>query len=278
MKRLRALPAICLSFMVLACSSHSNGWDPPAHETKLKAQIETEISSLKDHAWAGSYYEGDGTGVNINLTIAPQNGFTITWQGCLGLYGHNYGSVVEKDGQIMLVTKLPNEEGKFGNFDTAYFPVRWGQRHYLVGVNRMAEFCNQVNSRYEPRDGAWGMTLLRSGDEDKKVGGSPELPEKYKRWILSKPIDARILNIGPATNRGSLSDEFHFIDHEIIVDAGAIDGVFEGMEFTVVEPNSVYSDLTITNIELETSKGVYSYMSSDPGDSPKETWKLSTRR
>lgn len=276
MRFLHSFAVFCLSFMVLACS-HSNGWDPPAHETKLKAQIETEINSLKDHAWAGSYYEGDGTGTNIYLTIAPQNGFTIAWQGCLGLYGHNYGSVTEKDGQINLIAKLPNEDRKFGHFDLEYFPVRWGQRQYLVGVNRMAEFCNQVNGGYEPREGAWGLTLLRTGDETKKVDGEPELPEKYKQWILSKPIDAQILSIGPAAKRGSLSDEFHFIDHEFVVDAGSNGGVFQGMEFEVIEPDGVYSDLTITAVEIETSKGVYSYMSDDSGDAPKKTWKLSTR-
>src|SRR5579872_1531294 len=65
-----------------------------------KTRILAEIETLKSHEWAGSYYYGDGLGVNVSLVLAPQNGFVFDWTGCLGLYDLNYGNIVEKDGRI----------------------------------------------------------------------------------------------------------------------------------------------------------------------------------
>ena len=61
---------------------------------KAKSQkIEKEIARLKDHPWAGQYFFGDGLGANVSLTLAPENGFTIIWRGCMGLYDQNHGTV-----------------------------------------------------------------------------------------------------------------------------------------------------------------------------------------
>lgn len=59
-----------------------------------KKQIQQELESLKGDSWAGSYYYGDGLGVNVELTLAPKSGFAFTWHGCLGLYDMNYGNVL----------------------------------------------------------------------------------------------------------------------------------------------------------------------------------------
>jgi hypothetical protein len=42
--------------------------------------------------FAGTYYNGDGLGVNINLKLAPDGSYTADWHGCLGLYGEASGN------------------------------------------------------------------------------------------------------------------------------------------------------------------------------------------
>jgi hypothetical protein len=42
--------------------------------------------------FAGNYYNGDGLGVNISLTLAPDGSYAATWHGCLGLYGEGSGN------------------------------------------------------------------------------------------------------------------------------------------------------------------------------------------
>jgi len=66
-------------------------------------QIKAELAQLKTHEWAGEYYEGDGEGENISLLTAPKAGFVFRWQGCLGLYGLNYGSVEATSGRLKLL-------------------------------------------------------------------------------------------------------------------------------------------------------------------------------
>src|SRR5689334_13040566 len=54
-----------------------------------RQRIEAEIKSLPDQKdlaathwarqWAGTYYVGDGTGMNVSITVAPKAGITYTW-------------------------------------------------------------------------------------------------------------------------------------------------------------------------------------------------------
>ena len=40
----------------------------------------------------GSYYKGDGLGVNISIQLNPDGTYTSDWNGCLGSYGNSEGS------------------------------------------------------------------------------------------------------------------------------------------------------------------------------------------
>jgi hypothetical protein len=42
--------------------------------------------------FAGTYYQGDGLGCKIHLTLAADGSFTGTWDGCLGRYGDSNGN------------------------------------------------------------------------------------------------------------------------------------------------------------------------------------------
>ncbi len=82
---------------------------------KLQEKIQEEIKTLGEHPWAGEYYEGDGLGVNVSLSITPKAGYLYEWHGCMGLYDRNYGAVKEKDGKLLLSFTLKHQsEGRSG--------------------------------------------------------------------------------------------------------------------------------------------------------------------
>src|SRR4051812_10255954 len=56
----------------------------PASVVDRSAIVEAEIKALGDHPWAGSYYLGDGLGMNVKLSLAPSAGVVATWMGCMG--------------------------------------------------------------------------------------------------------------------------------------------------------------------------------------------------
>lgn len=130
-----------------------------------------EVKALKNHAWAGSYYEGDGLGENVRVSIAPTNGFVFSWRGCVGMYDRNYGGIAETNGVLNLTFTLPNERRGFQGLSKEFILVHWGPRTYLIATNEMVDFCKDVKSGRDPRSDMHGRHLLRNGDEKKRVNG-----------------------------------------------------------------------------------------------------------
>jgi len=179
MKRLTFLFAMVLSML---------GWG--SIETLA---VEGTPVSFKDVV--GSYYFGDGTGVNCTLTLTKQGAFAFIWRGCLGTYDENIGSASVKNGVLHITPKKPNLRKGFRGTPTEFFPVRWGIRMYLIPTNDIIEFCSAVNQGSEPRHGNWGDYYLRQNDWDKPVSGLPAVPEPWEKYFLGKPVTAKITEL-----------------------------------------------------------------------------------
>jgi hypothetical protein len=102
----------------------TSGSSRAASQAKIRA-IRRELRHTKTD-WAGEHYYGDGLGVNVSLSLAPENGFVFTWNGCLGLYDLNYGSVAFTNGTLKLQFKYPNNREGFEGIAPELLPVRWG--------------------------------------------------------------------------------------------------------------------------------------------------------
>jgi hypothetical protein len=165
-----------------------------------KSEIQREIAGLRDHAWSGSYYHGDGLGSNAHLTLAPQNGFVFITTGCLGVYDRNYGSVkIQHDGLIRFVPAINSASMTY----MAIIPVQWGKRHYLISEEEMPRFCGSVNCQLEPRKELHGSYYLREGDESESVTGLPRIPERFSKYLLAKPLTAVISKVVMLTDQAS---------------------------------------------------------------------------
>lgn len=209
-----------------------DAWKPEAETVRFEKAAESEAKALgRKHPWAGSYYYGDGLGVNVSLTLAPSAGFSFLWTGCLGIYGQNYGAVREDGGRLHLEARLPNRDG-FGGIADELVPVLWGKRHYLVRGTDVTSFCNAVNSGDEPRRDMHGLVLLRDGDEKKSVRGLPVVPFAPEGCFLAKPIEAHVVDVGE-TQRTPDPDSDQLVDVKtrVTLDVGRWDGVWVGMEF-----------------------------------------------
>ena len=144
----------------------------PVAEERL-ARIDEEIGRLRNHPWAGRYYMGDGYGMNVNLWLAPQNGFVFEWHGCLKLYDRNVGAVRSERNQIELMCER-SIGAKLREVGIELRVVKWGGRVYLIPTAKMEEFLAAVY-RKEPRESVYGFYLLRWGDEKKPVSGRPQV-------------------------------------------------------------------------------------------------------
>jgi len=243
--------------------------------TKLKSQISSEIEALRNHDWAGSYYKGDGLGENVSLLLSPTNGYLFEWHGCMGLYDRNYGNIKLQKNRLQLSFTFPNTRQGFQGIAEEFVPVSWGNRTYLIPSDDIVGFCNDVNSGGEPRRRVHGSYLLRDGDESKLVTGHPEIPLKFKPYLLDQPIEAVISEIESVTTRPNICD-WNFKDTEVIIDSGTSDGVLPGMELYVVAPNEIVESVIIRSVEDSKSIGLMTQIDDD-ATVIKTGWKLSTR-
>ena len=230
--------------------------DTPENRAIVKAKFEeirAEISTLEDHPWAGLYYQGDGLGTNLNLAVAPKAGFAFIGRGCVGLYGQNYGEITEEDGHLMFSFALKNEEYVTGGIPEKFLPVPWGERMYLIPQGEIIKFCNEINSRREPRKGQHGSFFLKKEDRMKEAQGLPEIPDKFRPYLLEEPVDAIITDVVKieTNSRETLKRA------TVKIDKGKKDGLLPGMELYVTQSNSVLEKITLTAVDETQSQGFY---------------------
>jgi len=240
-----------------------------------RIRIENEIARLKDHPWAGQYCCGDGLGANIYLTLAPKNGFTVNWYGCLGLYDQNHGTVDWDESTVRLSFVLAVEDDGIGRYASEYKPIRWGERLYLIPADEMVQFCYAINSGDEPRAGCWSYNdfFLRVGDWDKEVEGKPEIPVEFAAYLLDEPVEVAIVSIGDirqTDRRGNTAD--------VVLNKGKKDGLQLGMRLHVIEPD-IFGRMELTKVEETQSEGELYYSTSGQSEKriPTTDWRLSTR-
>jgi hypothetical protein len=216
--------------------------------------IRRELRSLNStHPWAGSYYFGDGLGVNARLELASKAGFVFEWHGCLGLYDRNFGKVVEINGGLHLHFELKNEEEGFRGIASHLIPIQWGDRTYLISENKVLDFCNDINAGFEPRRGAHGSYFLREGDFEKLVSGKPKLPKHAESYLLEKPILAQTVRVGKTSAKPGFKDVFVT---EVVLDKGAKDLVFQGMRLYLSDPKR-FGYVTVTKVDVETCQAEF---------------------
>jgi hypothetical protein len=240
-----------------------------------RERILAEVKKLGAHDWAGEYYEGNGHGSNMNLTVAPEAGYVIECYATLGTYDRNYGPVTMRDGRLRLSFTFENRRDGFHGIAPEFVLVPWGSRRYLVPADDIVGFCNRVNQGREPRSEVCGSYLLRDGDEKKEVAGGPELPREFRDYLLARPVEATIVSIGKTTIRPSVTS-WDFKDTQVTLSAGDKQCLKVGMELIVTEPRAIPQWVTLTKVESERSEGVLTrYLPDEPA--PKTGWKLSTR-
>ena len=245
-------------------------------EKDRRSKIEAEIQTLGDHPWAGSYYQGDGTGVNQRILLSPKAGFVFTWHGCLGLYDRNFGEVRQEKDVLTLKFTYPNSRKGFQGIASDLVLIRWGERRYLVPADEVAEFCNAVNSGGEPRSHAYGRFLLRDKDWEKKVEGTPKLAEQYLGFLLKEPLQAKIVAVGESKIRNGTAG-IQFRTTTVTLNVGKKQGVVPGMRFYLMD-DSVNDAKVVRVAEEESSAEVQDILSDQsPGHLPKVDVAVSTR-
>jgi len=277
---IKRLPILALVIVFSVTAVMANGDEQPKFSAEAEAaadqirdRVIAELKDLGNHNWAGDYYAGNSYDMQ-RLSVAPSAGYVFESHGCVGFWDRNYGAVTAKDDRLHLSFTFDNTKQSFQGVPPDFIVIRWQARRYLVPADDVIGFCNQINEGAEPRKSVIGDYLLRVGDHKEIVHGPPDIPQQYKDYILTKPIEAQILRVGSTTIRHSIAD-FNFRDTRLTVGAGTQQGLLPGMELYVIVPKDVVERVKITKVEATQSEGVMTQVDENEA-APKAGWRLST--
>lgn len=91
MRFIATIPALTL--VLLGCT-------PNQDETPRSQNSELVETGTTYDPYVGDYYQGDGLGYNLHLTLKPDGSFSCQWSGCMGDYGSTSGTWVHDGDRI----------------------------------------------------------------------------------------------------------------------------------------------------------------------------------
>lgn len=213
----------------------------------IAAEIKAlDLDPIGDHwadEWAGNYYVGDGLGMNVSFSIAPDAGVAFTWNGCTGLYAFNHGDIVEvfDDGLRVRWAVPPSNDFMDWSDERLYF-VHWGKRRYLIPEKLINEVVKDYNNGGFDRR-MMGSAAVMHGDT-KRFSDPPnvplELPSPWREQLITEVFHPTITEI----NRIESDKHWHTLDLKL--DVGSEAGISVGMN---ADWRSAYSSwLEVTEV------------------------------
>jgi hypothetical protein len=150
-----------LGVAVMGCS-HTQLRDSSRASGKLDhEQVEMIVRESKAYAASqrpplsgesvAEYYKGDGLGMNLCLSLMAGGHYTLTWNGCTGLYGMAVGQWRKEGSRLML---SPEEERD----SLARLPIRSLEVHYLK--SKVLFVADEDRERFE-KDGPNRLNCFR---------------------------------------------------------------------------------------------------------------------
>jgi hypothetical protein len=250
------------------------GGDLHAEEQRIKDReqlIEIELkhldrAALKDSdwakEWAGDYYEGDGLGENVSVTLAPKAGIAFLNYGCLGLYGGDHGEIVEAfpDG---LRLKLAFGDARNSFLSERIYFVKWDTQRFLVPDWLMTRFINNYNQGGYARASMYGIPRLTKDGQPRRMFGAdapqgrPELPPKFAKLLHTKPATLKVTKVSDPASQ-NVTGQVNARACTIEFQGGADQGVYVGQEFRFPkEIRAAAGFIRITAVTATTSTGEF---------------------
>lgn len=249
--------------------SHKDAW------TARVREIAAENDRPSRPAWAGEYYAGTGSGIDVVFQVAPNAGIAYGWSGCFGLHDLNYGTIREaKPDRLIVEFALDTAKNLHRDEDGVARPflsselvfVDWGERRYLIPSCRMITFCNDVNDgsirsadaihpqRVGPKT---DIDAVRARESRELPTGSPSVPAEYREYLLAEPVRGSIRSVLDTTQ---LSGERGRSVYEVrvAIDRGGDHGLRVGMRLHVGDGESWRGEL----IELAPNGAVVAFRGS----------------
>jgi hypothetical protein len=154
------------------------------------------------HDLAGVYMRGDGYVIQ-ELTVDKTGTFSFVTRQDVGQPMQTDGKAEVVDGYLVLRStterKAGQQQGRSVPFHVKFVPVVWGDYVYLTGDAEMIKLCNIVNLGVNRPHGPHPFWIenffVRGKTVQAKVAGLPEVPAKWKPFLLKQSVHGRITKV-----------------------------------------------------------------------------------
>lgn len=182
--------------------------------------------------WEGIYTHGAMTGM-AELHWSSAGGF-VYFDVYHTLRRLDFGGAIDKTDAVNLMSEKSASSRK-SSFSTNLIKVKFGDRHFLVPENRLADFAERtVGLSTDLEDYEYYLDKLDEAENE--VFGLPILPKKYEKF-LRFPIETKIIAIGKRQiYQGKFPDgtvNYEEIYRFVILGAGKNKNIKVGMNFYV---------------------------------------------
>jgi hypothetical protein len=238
---------------------------------KRRELIVNEASTLANE-WVGTYSLEDSLTSGAQLNWAPTNGFLVWWNSCSHGWSDriNWGRVDFQDRVLRLATNWPAVGQKLYNLAPELVTVKWDQQHYLIPSKELVAFC--YAARNADRSYEINEFFLKEGDRENRRSGLPAVPEDYKKYLVGKPIQARIVGLKSEPARGV---------KRFRLNVGRRVAVFRGMKFFAISTANIYMLVEVTEVgesDCEAYVITSGFKNHSTGEvRPQVGWRLSSR-
>jgi hypothetical protein len=149
----------------------------------------------------GTYYFGDGLGVNCTLVLGREGRYRFRWTGCLGEYDKSQGSWRLEGDRVLLHPSRPAKEEYFPGMGHRFVVVPWGKRLHLVEENQMPRFAAEAKDAKDDdlldQISTPDYVKVDAKFEKPPRSGRPQLPARYRHFYEKGPILARVVRVNP---------------------------------------------------------------------------------
>lgn len=187
----------------------------------MKKEIQDSLNKGKLMNWEGSFVSGVGIHGRNEYIISKERGYVYSSK------GRDMGRVIEEGDSIVLVSELTPKKS------VRFFVVQWSERIYLVESSLILHFCNAYNAGKLDTYTHLGMLFYVKNNNNAlgHLKGIPKVPNNYRKYILQKPINARIISLlGKIDETMILGVNSQVSGYLISIDAGKTRGICCGMK------------------------------------------------
>jgi hypothetical protein len=114
----------------------------------------------------------------------------------------------------------------------------------------------------------YGLCLIRVGGEKIPVKGWPQVPEKFREYLLAKPVEATVV----ALDKTLVAKDPRLNGDGVVINAGRMQGLRVGMELIVDAPEVIFERVQIIKIGENHADAIVVGRSE-----PKVGWRVSTQ-